>query len=122
MKTLDEVLASTSDVVFPAEAGRQKVELNSRCCDGDTPLHVVAWRNDFEAAQVLVSAGADVNAIGEMGETPLHVAVHNENGKMARLFLDAGGRTDIRGEFGTVLELAAKVPSLASTFGARHDT
>jgi uncharacterized protein len=116
MRTVDEVLASTSDVIFPAEIGRAKVSLDSRCCDGDTPLHVVAWRNDVEAAEVLIAAGADVNALGEMGETPLHVAVHNQNGRLARILLAAGARADIRGEFGTAREMAAKVPSLASSF------
>ena len=42
---------------------------------GDTPLHFACWGNNLEAAQLLVEAGADVNAKGEAEDTPLHAAV-----------------------------------------------
>jgi uncharacterized protein len=70
---LEEVLMSTSDVLFPAELGERRVEVSSRDVDGDTPLHVMAWRDDVVGAEILLAAGADVDAVGDMGTTPLHV-------------------------------------------------
>lgn len=96
----EDVLASTSDVLFPAGLGEQRVTVASRASDGDTPLHVVAWRNDVQAARLLLSAGADVNAGGDMGYTPLHVAVAQRNAAMVELFLSAGARADVASELG----------------------
>ena len=100
-QTLDEVLQSTSDTLFPAELGRRKVELSSRDVDGDTPLHVIVWRNDLAGAELLVAAGADIDAIGDMGETPLHIAVRNKNPSLVLLLLRADAKIGIRSEFGT---------------------
>ena len=97
---LAEILESTSDVLFPAEFGRRPIELNTRGVDGDTPLHVMLWRCDTYAAELLIDAGIDVNAVGDMGETPLHVAIRRENARAVRALLQAGARSDIRSEFG----------------------
>ena len=93
------LLQSLADVMFPAEPGTP-VRIDSVGYDGDTPLHVVAWRNDLEAVRLLIGAGANVNATGEMNETPLHIAVGKGNVHMVRALLEAGARTDIRSEFG----------------------
>jgi uncharacterized protein len=98
--SVDDVLASTSEVLFPGSLGRQRVTVDSRASDGNTPLHVVVWRDDAKAAQLLLSAGADVNARGDMGYTPLHVAVSQENVAMAELLLGAGARADLTSEIG----------------------
>ena len=97
--TLEEILASTSDVLFPAEMGEKIVSISSTDCDGDTPLHVMVWRNDAYAVKVLIEAGANPNAIGDMGETPLHVAVGQENVTIAETLLQAGAKTNIQSEF-----------------------
>jgi ankyrin repeat protein len=97
---LAEVLASTSGVLFPAKMGRKRVRVNSVGCSNDTPLHVMAWREDSEAIKLLVDAGANVNAIGDMSETPLHVAVKKGSLEIVETLLAAGARTDLRSEFG----------------------
>lgn len=94
-----ELLRSLSDVMFPS-APDTPVQLDSVGYDGDTPLHVVAWRNDLEAVQLLIDAGADVNATGEMDETPLHIAVRHGNARMVQAMLRVGAQADIRSEFG----------------------
>lgn len=99
-RSLDEILAATSDVLFPAELGERVVELNSRDSEGDTPLHVLVWRKDNHSAERLIDAGADVNAVGDMGETPLHIAIRHENVRLARYLSAAGAKKDIRSEFG----------------------
>jgi len=125
-RTLDEVLQSTSDVLFPADLGERPVAIDSHDTDGDTPLHVMAWRNDLEAVQLLVAAGANVNAVGDMGETPLHVAVRSGNVAMVEVLLGAGARDDVRSEFefvSTPRELAAEAGgAMAKFFEGRHDT
>lgn len=106
-RSLEEVLQSTSDVLFPAEMGRRKVSVTSADSEGDTPLHVMVWRKDRHAVKLLIGAGADVNAIGDMGQTPLHVAISQEDEEIVRALLDAGARMDIRSEFNqTAIEKA----------------
>jgi uncharacterized protein len=108
-RTLDEVLASVSDALFPAELGEHPVSLDSRGYDGDSPLHVLCWRGDVEGARVVLQAGATVDPIGEMGQNPLHVAVMRGDVALTKLLVDAGANPDIRTEFGdTAGELAAR--------------
>lgn len=97
---LTEILESTSDVLFPAELGRRPIALNTQGENGDTPLHVMLWRGDTYAAELLIEAGIDVNAIGDMGETPLHVAIRRENARAVRALLHAGAHTNVHSEFG----------------------
>lgn len=108
-RTIDEVLQSTSDSLFPAQLGETKVCIDSADCDGDTPLHVLIWREDTAGALLLIENGAPIDAVGDMGETPLHVALSKNNGKVINALLKAGARTDIVSEFGeTALDKAAK--------------
>ena len=100
MRTVEEILQSTSDSLFPADLGRRRVAIDSRDCDGDTPLHVLLWRKDFGGAKDLIEAGADPNAVGDMGETPLHVAIRQEAPDVIDSLLAAGANPDIRSEFG----------------------
>ena len=68
-----------------------------RAPDGDTCLHIAALRGDVRAVHLLLKAGVDVNAIGDMGSTPLHYAASPQ---VASLLRGAGARTDMRDEFG----------------------
>ena len=122
-RTLDDVLRSVSDVLFPEHLGEMPVGVGSRGVDGDTPLHVLAWRDDICGAELLIAAGADVNAAGDMGETPLHVAVAGEHVELVQLLLAAGGDPDLRSEFGeTAREKAARVGGkMAGLFGDPAD-
>lgn len=108
MRTVEEILQSTSDSLFPAELGRRRVAIDSRDCDGDTPLHVLLWRKDFGGAKDLIEAGADPNAIGDMGETPLHVAIRQEVPDIVDLLLAAGADPNIVSEFGETPRSMAK--------------
>jgi hypothetical protein len=98
--SLHELLQSTSDSLFPAELGDREVALDSHDCVGDTPLHVLLWRRDVRGVRMLVAAGADVNAIGDMSETPLHIAVRGGLVEAVATLLAAGADPDIRSEFG----------------------
>lgn len=100
MRSLDDILDSCSDTLFPAEMGLRKIDIHTADCDGDTALHVIVRRRDISGALVLISAGANVNAIGDMGETPLHIAVKAELEAVVEALLAAGANPDIRSEFG----------------------
>ncbi|MEL7187434.1 MAG: ankyrin repeat domain-containing protein, partial [Pseudomonadota bacterium] len=100
-RSVDEVLQSTSDTLYPADLGERVVTLKSKDVDGDTPLHVVLWRNDTFGALLLIDSGIDVNAVGDMGETPLHIAIGKENTQVATALIKAGARADIRSELGS---------------------
>jgi len=54
---------------------------------GDTELHLAAWANDAELAEVLLDAGADIDAKNDLGMTPLVLAVRSGSGKTAGLLL-----------------------------------
>jgi ankyrin repeat protein len=108
-QTLKEILQSTSDSLFPAELGNAVVQIDSTDCNGDTPLHVLIWRNDTAGAILLIENGAPIDAAGDMGETPLHAAVANQNMAIIQALMKAGARTDIKSEFGkTALKSAAE--------------
>jgi ankyrin repeat protein len=122
--TLAEMLESTSDVLFPEHLGEAPVMLDSVGCDGDTPLHVMVWRNDLYAVRTLLQAGSKVDAIGDMSETPLHVAVGQENTAIIEALLEAGARFDVRSEFGeTAAERAARIGGeVAKVLARNRDT
>ena len=99
-QSLDEIQASCSDTLFPAQMGKAPVQIDSQDVDGDTPLHVMLWRGDTYASICLIEAGADINAVGDMSETPLHVAVRKENIKVVAKLLAMGANTEAVSEFG----------------------
>lgn len=103
-------MASCSETLFPAEMGQAPVTIHSTDCDGDTPLHVMLWRQNTYAVLELIRAGADVNAVGDMSETPLHIAVRQENLSAVEALLSAGASVCARSEFGqTPQSLAEEV-------------
>ncbi|WP_371286327.1 ankyrin repeat domain-containing protein [Variovorax sp. 770b2] len=66
-----------------------------RSPDNDTCLHMAAHRGDARAVQLLLKAGANVNAIGDMGYTPLHYAASRE---VAPVLVGAGANPSIEDE------------------------
>jgi uncharacterized protein len=100
MRTFDEILQSTSEILFPGELVEPKVSLDSTSIEGDTPLHVLLWQKDMEGVLALIAAGADVNAVGDMNETPLHIAVRQNMPRAAEALLAAGANPLIKSAFG----------------------
>lgn len=99
-ETLDQLLLSCSEILFPAEMGEAPVQIDSRASDGDTPLHVMLWRENTYGALLLIEAGADLNAVGDMSETPLHVAVSRGNTVVVEALLKSGANPAAKSEFG----------------------
>lgn len=83
------------------------VHVATRDASGDTPLHAALWARDTEAALALITAGADVNAIGEEGYTPLHVAIAQENVEAVRALATHGASWHIASQLGPSAVAAA---------------
>src|SRR5207244_8236168 len=75
--------AGKSDVADAAMKGdgaalrtllQQKADVNAPQIDGATALHWAVYRDDLEAADLLIAAGAKVDAANREGFTPLVMA------------------------------------------------
>jgi uncharacterized protein len=98
-ETLEEFLLRSSDVLFPDQARMPKpLTVHSRASDGDTPLHVAAFWGDRHATRILLEAGADVNAKGDMSCTPLYFAVMKNHVQVAEFLLERGADPDAKSE------------------------
>src|SRR5207302_1683795 len=68
----------------------QHVDVNAASADGTTALAWAAIRDDLETADLLIHAGANVNAANEYGVTPLSLACTNRNAVLVDRLLEAG--------------------------------
>ena len=110
-RSVEEILESTKEFLFPTWSPDKKVKLNSQDCMGDTPLHILASRGDAYGVRTLVAEGARLNVRGDMGLTPLHAAVSSGNTEVVTILLEAGADPSIVSEFGT----SAKEQALQSS-------
>jgi len=58
-----------------------------------TPLHDAAYRGHKEIVELLIDAGADVNAKNNSGETPLDMGIQLKQTEIADLLRKHGGKT-----------------------------
>lgn len=75
---------------------------------GMTPLHFAAMYGQAEVIQVLVQAGADIQATDEDdGRSPLHYAARNGNAEATRILIELGADVELEDNFGeTPMDLA----------------
>jgi ankyrin repeat protein len=71
---------------------KQNVDVNTPQGDGATALHWAVYWDDPAMTDILIRAGANVNATNELGVTPLALA---SSGAMAGLLLDAGANPNL---------------------------
>jgi ankyrin repeat protein len=93
----------------------QRVAVDAPQIDGMTALHWATYHDDQEISEVLVRAGANVNAANRYGMTPLSLACTNGNGAIVELLLKAGADPNTALPGGeTPLMTAARTGTLAS--------
>lgn len=93
----------------------QGLDPNFRNQDGETPLHLAAWRGDPMMIRELLAAGADIDPRDKTdGRTPLGWAVFQGHREAAEALIDAGADIDHRERTGATLLMlaAARAPGL----------
>jgi ankyrin repeat protein len=75
-----------------------------------TPLHYAVEERQFDAAQLLISLGSDVNRHDEemIGETPLSLAAQGDSPEIVELLMTHGAIADILGWMGLTARIRAK--------------
>src|SRR5215510_9449721 len=68
---------------------QQKADVNATQVDGATALHWAVYRDDVEAATLLLAAGAKANVANREGITPLAMASLYGNAVLVEKFLQA---------------------------------
>src|ERR1700684_4522056 len=69
---------------------QKKVDVNQAEADGATALHWASYHDDLNSADLLIQAGAQVNAAKGLGAAPRGAASQNGSSAMVRNLLDAG--------------------------------
>lgn len=91
--------------VFRAEDANR---INSRSSDGFSPLHLACFFRQLEAAQNLLAAGADPNAVSAGRVAVIHSAAASRDASLVKLVLAAGANPNLQQQGGyTPLQSAA---------------
>lgn len=104
MNSIESIFRAIEAV--PDFSGRRITSVNDQNGYGDTPLHIVSCWGDSEAIEVLLAAGADINAVGETGFTPLHCAVEQNHFEAIEVLVRSGAILIKDSNDQTPLELA----------------
>ena len=76
----------------------QKADVNAASADGTTALHWAVEYDDLESVDVLLKAGAQVDAADRYGMTPVFYAVTNGNAPISVRLLAAGANANGSGQ------------------------
>ena len=68
--------------------------------EGDSCLHIAAGRGDLQAVRVLLDAGMDVNARGDLDNTPLHYARKGAHEAVTKYLVSRGALPHLLNELG----------------------
>lgn len=87
------------------------VDPAARNSEGDTLLHLAAFRGSEDDVRELVALGSVINARGDHGMTALHYAAISGHTDVAEALLSLGADRSLPDDFG---QSAAKVATLGS--------
>ena len=100
---------SVSGGTIAAQRASGNVAASAVEADGTTPLHRAVHRNDLQAVDALIRAGANVNAVNRYGVPPLSLAATNGNAAILERLLKAGADANAgQSEGETALMTAAR--------------
>jgi len=121
---LSAVKAGDRDAAAALVGTEGRVDIDAREPDGMAALHWAVRRGDTEMVDLLVRAGANVNAVTRYGVTPLSLAAREGHAELLERLLDAGGDPEAAeralSEGQTLAMLAARtgsVPALRALAG-----
>ena len=100
---------------------RENITIHTRSFLGDTPLHLMATEGKLNAVELLLEAGADPDARGDLDFTPLHCAAISGHTHVVAALLAAGASphsTDISGRRPADLATSDEIVSLLATQSA----
>ena len=84
-RSVDAVLQSLGEWLYPDRLTPQKIHLHSRAKDGDTPLHAAVFEGNAALVEALLEAGADQRARCRDGKLARDLIAESRN-DIARLF------------------------------------
>jgi ankyrin repeat protein len=68
--------------------------------NGDKLIHIAAGAGDVSSVELLLDAGENIDALGDMDCTPLHYAKMNGRDKAVEMLVERGASKTIRNRFG----------------------
>ena len=88
---------STSDVLVSIlQIEGTELELNRKCSDGSTPLHIACGNDNIKNVLILLGEGSDPNIANNKGNTPLHICAKKGNTEIAKCLIAGGAKTEIK--------------------------
>lgn len=101
--------ARDGDIVEVSYLVRKGFDINAFDDLSRAPLHYAVEENQYEAAQLLLSLGADVNRYEDdkIGETPLNIAAQGVDPRVVMLLLEHGANPDVPGWLGQTARFRA---------------
>ena len=73
---------------------KEQIDVNEPEADGSTALAWAAYRDDLEAVELLIRAGANVNAANDYGVTALFLACNNRSPRAGQAAARRRGRSE----------------------------
>jgi uncharacterized protein len=122
-------------LLFAASLLAGDPDINLPAADGTTPLHWASYQGDSKRVDLLLRAGANVNAATDLGVTPLWLAAETGNLEIVRRLLGAGANPNLalmagetplmvaaRSGFTEICELLLDKGADANAHGSRGQT